>query len=100
MLVSRDLVPYLPKPDIKLVDSGYAFDWSSELSIGKVSGFWGIFLFLSAPIRIFCAWVRRESGLRPSCGVERDYLLSRLKGRSPFRTESDACMSSFFSLED
>jgi glycine dehydrogenase subunit 2 len=101
VLVSRDLVPYLPKPDIKLVDSGYAFDWSSELSIGKVSGFWGNFLVL---VRAYSYILRMGAeGIRAAAAhavLNANYLLSRLKGTFsvPY---GERCMHEFVvSLED
>lgn len=36
------LVPYLPNPQIKLLDGHYYFDWNQD-SIGSVSGFYGNF---------------------------------------------------------
>lgn len=47
VLVSEALRPFLPKPDIIKTENGYAFDWGSDRSIGKVMGFWGNFMVLA-----------------------------------------------------
>ncbi len=81
VLVNHALVPYLPRPDIKLVDSGYVFDWGSDLSIGKVSGFWGNFLVL---VKAYTYILRMGAeGIRAAAAhavLNANYLLSRLKG--------------------
>lgn len=40
--VKEFLVPYLPNPQVKLLDGHYYFDWNQD-SIGSVSGFYGNF---------------------------------------------------------
>ncbi len=81
VMVTRELAPYLPKPDVKLSDSGYAFKWDSEHSIGKVSMFWGNFLVL---VRAYSYIARMGAdGLRAAAAhavLNANYLLSRLAG--------------------
>lgn len=100
VMVTYDLVPYLPKPDIKLTDNNYVFDWDSELSIGKVSCFWGNFLVL---IKAYTYILRMGAeGIRGAAAhavLNANYLLSRLKGTfdAPY---GDRCKHEFvLSLE-
>lgn len=80
VLVSKPLVPYLPKPDIVCVDGTYRFDWDSSLSIGKVAGFWGNFLVL---VRAYTYIVRMGlHGLREASRhavLNANYLLAKLE---------------------
>lgn len=101
VLVTEKLRPFLPKPDISCRNGEYFFDWGSESSIGKVSGFWGNFLVL---VRAY-AYVLRMGGegLREASRhavLNANYLLSRLKGRfeHPY---GGLCMHEFvLSLQD
>ncbi|MFA6844092.1 MAG: aminomethyl-transferring glycine dehydrogenase subunit GcvPB [Sphaerochaetaceae bacterium] len=81
VMVTEELRPFLPRPDIRLTDSGYVFDWDQNLSIGKISMFWGNFLVL---VKAYVYILRMGSeGLRAaSCHatLNANYLLSRLKG--------------------
>ncbi|WP_332447942.1 aminomethyl-transferring glycine dehydrogenase subunit GcvPB [Sphaerochaeta sp.] len=101
VMVKEKLRPFLPKPDIELSDSGYAYRWDLEHSIGKVSFFWGNFLVL---LRAYVYILRMGSeGLRAASRhavLNANYLAARL---SPAFTipYGKRCMHEFvISLED
>ena len=81
VMVKKNLIPYLPRPDIICRDNVYSFDWGSDRSIGKVAGFWGNFLVL---VRAYTYILRMGSdGLKSASQhavLNANYLLSRLKG--------------------
>ena len=81
VMVTEGLVDYLPKPDITRKNGMYAFDWGSQRSIGKVSGFWGNFLVL---VRAYAYVVQMGlEGLREASRhavLNANYLLSLLQG--------------------
>lgn len=80
VMVNEKLVPFLPKPDIELTDSGYVYNWELPDSIGKVSMFWGNFLVL---VRAYVYILRMGSeGIRAAsmhAVLNANYLKSRLK---------------------
>ncbi|HHU88266.1 MAG: aminomethyl-transferring glycine dehydrogenase subunit GcvPB [Sphaerochaetaceae bacterium] len=95
VLVKEALRPYLPTPDVVLTEEGYCWDWDRELSIGKVSGFWGNFLvYLKAYAYILT--MGRE-GLKEAsihALLNANYMLSRLRGHFnvPYQ---ERCMHEF-----
>lgn len=101
VMVKSLLRPFLPKPDMVKDDSGYNFDWGSQSSIGKVSGFWGNFLVL---VRAYAYLLSMGSdGLRSVAHhavLNANYCLERLKKEftHPF---GGHCMHEFvLSLQD
>jgi glycine dehydrogenase subunit 2 len=95
VLVSDELVPFLPKPDIVLTENTYALDWTGDRTIGKSCVFWGNFLVLA---QAYVYILRMGSdGLRAASAhavLNANYLLSLLKDQFdlPF---GDRCMHQF-----
>ncbi len=101
VLVKEILKPFLPKPDVVKTEDGYRWEWDRELSIGRVSGFWGNFLvYLKAYAYILT--MGRE-GLREVgryAVLNANYMLSRLSDhfKVPFQK---CCMHEFvISIQD
>ncbi|MDD2297619.1 MAG: aminomethyl-transferring glycine dehydrogenase subunit GcvPB [Sphaerochaetaceae bacterium] len=101
VLVGEKLVPFLPKPNIVKTATGFAWDWESENSIGKVSGFWGNFLVLVKAYAYILTM--GKEGLRAASQhavLNANYMLSLLseKFKAPYGT---TCMHEFvLSLQD
>ena len=101
VLVKEILKPFLPKPDVVKTADGYRWEWERELSIGRVSGFWGNFLvYLKAYAYILT--MGRE-GLREvgkHAVLNANYMLSRLSDhfKVPYQKR---CMHEFvISIQD
>lgn len=95
VLVKENLVQYLPRPNVKFENGKYSFDWSSELSIGKVSTFWGNFLVFLKAYCYICFMGKegiKEAG--EGAVLNANYVLSRLKKyfNIPY---GDRCMHEF-----
>lgn len=80
VLVKSHLVPFLPRPDIAKEGEVYHFVWDQELSIGRISQFWGNFAVL---VRAYTYILRLGTkGLREASRhavLNANYLLAHLK---------------------
>lgn len=95
VMVKENLVPYLPRPSVKFENNKYGFDWSSSLSIGKVSTFWGNFLVFLKAYCYICLMGKegiKEAG--EGAVLNANYVLSKLKEKYviPY---GDRCMHEF-----
>jgi len=95
VMVTSELRPFLPRPDIVLTDNTYSLEWNGEQSIGKTSMFWGNFLVL---VRAYIYILRMGSqGLKAASEhavLNANYLLWSLKDtfEIPY---GDRCMHEF-----
>lgn len=95
VLVKKDLVSFLPKPDVRKTEDGYRFDWSAENTIGKISTFWGNFLVAVKAYAYILSMGKeglREAG--ETAVLNANYILARLKSKYDI-PYGDRCMHEF-----
>ncbi len=101
VLVKEILKPFLPKPDVVKTADGYRWEWERELSIGRVSGFWGNFLvYLKAYAYILTMGREGLRGVGKHAVLNANYMLSRLSDhfKVPYQKR---CMHEFvISIQD
>ncbi len=101
VLVKEVLKPFLPTPDVVKTEEGYRWGWERELSIGRVSGFWGNFLvYLKAYAYILTMGREGLKEVGRHAVLNANYMLSRLSShfKVPYQQR---CMHEFvISIQD
>ncbi|MDD3823442.1 MAG: aminomethyl-transferring glycine dehydrogenase subunit GcvPB [Sphaerochaetaceae bacterium] len=95
ILVTKRLLPFLPRPGIKNIGNVLCMDWEERSSIGKVSGFWGNFLVLlrayAYVLTMGCEGLREASR---HAVLNANYLRARMNGMF-LRPYEGLCMHEF-----
>jgi len=95
VLVKRDLVPFLPAPDIVGGDGGYRLDFDRPESIGRVAAFYGnIAVVIKAYAYLLVMGGKGLEEVAERAVLNANYLKEKLKSRYPLPYDRP-CMHEF-----